>query len=242
MWVNYIKKETKEYLPSVQCAAPSTWFIIYSPYSLNFRQFATVWAPDLARNCKTLAVPSGPDTNKAEGSVIKMLESQPSKHSITCTFSSLTLLNLIFFPHKTTYFPQIDDIPPLDAFLICMQPGVSCEPQAKAGNKHKPVGPHRSVAGGEFPDYFSGAWKRLICWKQRLPKTLTELHAEFGWKCVTAAASASSNRCWLAWFAWFQGSLTMCHVLMLEITNFHCFHAKTSSATGLGSHDIRRAV
>lgn len=34
--------------------------------------------------------------------------------------------------------------------------------------------PHRS--GGEFPGYFSGAWKRLICWKQCFPKTVTELH------------------------------------------------------------------
>jgi len=59
-----------------------------------------------------------------------MMESQLSKGSIT--FQSHFGEVGFFFPHKPTYFPQIDDMPPLNAFPTGMNPGVSCEPQAKA--------------------------------------------------------------------------------------------------------------
>lgn len=34
-------------------------------------------------------------------------------------------------------------------------------------------------------------------------------------------------------FAWFQGNPTTCHALVLEITSFHCLHAKTHLSQGL---------
>lgn len=59
--------------------------------------------------------------------------------------------------------------------------------------------------------------KLSLNYRQNLAGNLSQLLLV----CLTDAGCLST--------AWIQGSLTMCHALALETTNFHCFHAHIPS-------------
>lgn len=127
--------------------------------------------------------------------------SLPSAQSLVS--SPVSLWWSWFFSHKNTYFPLLtDDIALLNVFPTAIYPRWT---SSKSDDKFKPVGPQRGLwsttVGGEFPHCFWEEWKRLIYSKQWFPKPLTELHAKFGWKSVTASSSALPHRCWLAWLS-----------------------------------------
>lgn len=161
----------EEYLPSAQCAAPSTRFIICSPYSLNNQQISTR-SLNWLETGKHQPHHLGPIQMRQKAEFSKCQSpSLPSAQSLVS--SPVSLQWSWFFSHKNHSSSTTD-------WWYCTtecfsHSHVAWEWTSSKSDKSKPVGPQRVLwsmtAGGEFSSLFLWCMEEASLFKTMIPKS-----------------------------------------------------------------------